>query len=137
MEEEIKMINVQELLDNYDEIINITMVNLYTLTKEKGSIIISDFNRKNRDHLFVIRVALMAKDVYGFPLKMRCGFWDWIILNWKMRKLSRFIPRDNVSLPVVNIPKLLEFMYPPIKEYMGENFKFEHIYNQFYKGDLD
>ena len=136
MKEEIKMINAQELIDNYDEIINITMVNLYTLTKEKGTIIISDFNRKNRDHLFVIRVALMAKDVYGFPLKMRCGFWDWIILNWKMRKLSRFIPRDNVSLPVVNIPKLLEFMYPPIKEYMGENFKFEHIYNHFYEGDL-
>ena len=134
--EEIKMIKVQELLDNYDEIINITMVNLYTLTKEKETIIISDFDRKNRDHLFVIRVALMAKDVYGFPLKMRCGFWDWIILNWKMRKLSRFIPRDNTSLPVVNIPKLLEFMYPPIKEYMGENFKFEHIYNQFYEGDL-
>ena len=134
--EEIKMIKAQELLDNYDEIINITMVNLYTLTKEKETIIISDFDRKNRDHLFVIRVALMAKDVYGFPLKMRCGFWDWIILNWKMRKLSRFIPRDNTSLPVVNIPKLLEFMYPPIKEYMGENFKFEHIYNQFYEGDL-
>lgn len=134
--EEIKMINDQELLDNYDEIINITMVNIYTLTKEKGTIIISDFDRKNKDHLFVIRVALMAKDVYGFPLKMRCGFWDWIILNWKMRKLSRFIPRDNVSLPVVNITKLLEFMYPPIKEYMGENFKFEHIYNQFYEGDL-
>ena len=134
--EEIKMANDQELLDNYDKIINITMVNLYTLTKEKGTIIISDFDRKNKDHLFVIRVALMAKDVYGFPLKMRCGFWDWIILNWKMRKLSRFIPRDNVSLPVVNITKLLEFMYPPIKEYMGENFKFEHIYNQFYEGDL-
>ena len=130
------MVNAQELLDNYDEIINITMVNIYTLTKEKGTIIISDFNRKNRDHLFIIRVALMAKDVYGFPLKMRCGFWDWIILNWKMRKLSRFIPRDNVSLPVVNITKLLEFMYPPIKEYMGESFKFEHIYNQFYEGDL-
>lgn len=134
--EEIKVINAQELLDNYDEIINITMVNLYTLSKEKETIIISDFDRKNRDHLFVIRVALMAKDVYGFQLKMRCGFWDWIILNWKMRKLSRFIPRDNASLPVVNIPKLLEFMYPPIKEYMGKNFKFEHIYNQFYEGDL-
>ena len=134
--EEIQMVNDQELLDNYDEIINITMVNIYTLTKEKGTIIISDFDRKNKDHLFVIRVALMAKDVYGFPLKMRCGFWDWIILNWKMRKLSCFIPRDNASSHVVNIPKLLEFMYPPIKKYMGENFKFEHIYNQFYEGDL-
>ena len=81
--EEIQMVNDQELLDNYDEIINITMVNIYTLTKEKGTIIISDFDRKNKDHLFVIRVALMAKDVYGFPLKMRCNFWNWIILTGK------------------------------------------------------
>ena len=134
--EDIKMISAEELFDKYDEIINITMVNLYTLTKEKGEIIVSDFDRKNRDHLFVIRVALMAKDIYGFPLKMRCGFWDWIALNWKMRKLSRFIPRDNQTLPVVNVEKLLEFMYPPIKEYMGENFKFEHIFNQFYGKDF-
>ena len=134
--EEIKTVNDQELLDKYDEIINITMVNLYTLTKEKKTIIISDFDRKNRDHLFVIRVALMARDVYGFQLKMRCSFWDWIILNWKMRKLSCFIPRDNASSHVVNIPKLLEFMYKKKKKYMGENFKFEHIYNQFYEGDL-
>ena len=63
--EENKKMNTNELLDKYDEIINITMVNLYTLTKEKGTIIISDFDRKNKDHLFVIRIALMAKDVYG------------------------------------------------------------------------
>ena len=134
--EDIKMISAEELFDKYDEIINITMVNLYTLTKDKGEIIISDFDRKNKDHLFVIRVALMAKDIYGFPLKISCGFWDWIVLNWKMCKLSRFIPRDNQTLPVVNVKKLLEFMYPPIKEYMGENFKFEHIFNQFYGKDF-
>ena len=52
--EDIKMIRAEELFDKYDEIINITMVNLYTLTKEKGEIIVSDFDRKNRDHLFVI-----------------------------------------------------------------------------------
>lgn len=135
--EDIKMISAEELFDKYDEIINITMVNLYTLTKEKGEIIISDFDRNNRDHLFVIRVALMAKDIYGFPLKMRSSFWNWIVLNWKMRKLSRIIPRDNQTLPVVNVEKLLEFMYPPIKEYMGKNFEFKHIYNQFYEGDLN
>ena len=31
--EDIKMISAEELFDKYDEIINITMVNLYTLTK--------------------------------------------------------------------------------------------------------
>ena len=134
--EDIKMIAAKELFDKYDEIINITMVNLYTLTKEKGEIILSDFDRKNKDHLFVIRVALMAKDVYGFPLKTRCSFWNWIILNWKMRKLSRRVPRHLEPGPTVNVSELIEFMYGPIREYMGENFEFNHIYNAFYKGEL-
>lgn len=129
-------IDTQELFNKYDEIINITMVNLYTLCKDTKTIVISGIDRKNKDHLFMLRVALLAKDIYNFPLKMRIGLWDWIVLNWRMRKLSRRIPRELESGPGVNVPELLEFMYPPIKSYMGEDFKFEHIYNQFYKGEL-
>lgn len=129
-------IDTQELFNKYDEIINITMVNLYTLCKDTKTIVISGIDRKNKDHLFMLRVALLAKDIYNFPLKMRIGLWDWIVLNWRMRKLSRRVPRELESGPGVNVPELLEFMYPPIKSYMGEDFKFEHIYNQFYKGEL-
>lgn len=129
-------IDTQELFNKYDEIINITMVNLYTLCKDTKTIVISGMDRKNKDHLFMLRVALLAKDIYNFPLKMRIGLWDWIVLNWRMRKLSRRVPRELESGPGVNVPELLEFMYPPIKSYMGEDFKFEHIYNQFYKGEL-
>lgn len=129
-------IDTQELFNKYDEIINITMVNLYTLCKDTKTIVISGIDKKNKDHLFMLRVALLAKDIYNFPLKMRIGLWDWIVLNWRMRKLSRRVPRELESGPGVNVPELLEFMYPPIKSYMGEDFKFEHIYNQFYKGEL-
>ena len=132
----IPIMNAQDLFNKYDEIINITMVNLYTLSKEKGVIVISDFDRKNRDHWYVLRIALMARDAYGFPIKFKGKFWDWVVMNWHVSKIARFIPRDNSTLPVVNVAKLLEFMYPPIKEYMGENFKFANIYSQFYKGDL-
>lgn len=135
--ENIKTIHAEELFNRYDEIINITMVNLYTLCKEDRTIVISNFNRKNKDHLFVLRVALMAKDIYNFPLELKCDFWNWLILNWKMRKLSRRIPRHTKQSNSVNVSQLLEFMYPPVREYMGEDFKFEHIYKQFYKGDLD
>lgn len=134
--EDIKMINAEELFNKYDEIINITMVNLYTLSKDKGEIILSDIDRNNKDHLFILRVALMAKDIYNFPLKLRTNFWNWLILNWRMRKLSRRVPRQKEVISAVNVPGLLEFMYEPIQSYMGENFKFEHIYNQFYKGEL-
>lgn len=133
---DIETIEAQELLDKYDEVINITMVNLYTLCKDTGTIVLSDLDRKNRDHLFILRVALMAKDVYGFPLKIRTGFWNWLVLNWKMRKLTHRVPRELEPGPSVSVPGMLEFMYPPVREYLGENFKFEHIYEQFYKGEL-
>lgn len=134
--DEIKTINAQELFDKYDEIINITMVNLYTLCKDTGTIVLSDLNRKNKDHLFILRVALLAKDIYNFPLKMRIGLWDWLVLNWKMRKLTHRVPRETAPGPSVNVPGLLEFMYPPIMNYMGEDFRFGYIYDQFYRGDL-
>ena len=131
------MKNIDELLDKYDEIINITMSNIYTLCKNDGEIIISNLDRKNKDHLFILRVALLAKDIFNFPLKIQTSWWNWLILNWKMRKISRRIPREKKKKPMVNTLELIEFMYPPIKEYMEEDFKFEHIYNQFYKGELD
>lgn len=134
--EEIKTLHDEELLNKYDEIINITMVNLYTLCKDTETIVISDLNRKDKDHLFILRVALMAKDIYNFPLKIRTDFWSWLVLNWRMRKISRRVPREIEPGFSVNVPGLLEFMYPPVRQYMGEDFKFEHIYNQFYKGEL-
>lgn len=135
--EEIKTVRAEELLNKYDEVINIIMVNLYTLSKNNERIVLSNLDRKNRDHLLILRVALMAKDIYNFPLSLRIGFWDSLILNWRMRKLSRRIPREKEPGGAISIPELLEFMYPPVKEYLGEHFEFSHIYNAFYRKELD
>ena len=135
--EDIKVINMEEVYNQYDEVINIIMVNLYTLSKDSPRIVLKGLNRKNRDHLLILRVALLAKDIYNFPLSLEIGFWDSLILNWKMRKLSRRIPREKEANNAINIPELLEFMYPPIKEYLGENFTFSQVYNTFYRKELD
>ena len=135
--EEVKTFSAEELLNKYDEVINIIMVNLYTLSKNSEKIVLSGIDRKNRDHLLVLRVALMAKDIYNFPLSLRIGFWDSLILNWKMRKLSRRIPRCKEVGGAIHVPELLEFMYIPIRQYLGEHFEFGNIYNAFYGKELD
>ena len=135
--EEIKTFSAEELLNKYDEVINIIMVNLYTLSKNSEKIVLSGIDRKNKDHLLVLRVALMAKDIYNFPLSLRIGFWDSLILNWKMRKLSRRIPRSKETGGAINVPELLEFMYIPIRQYLGEYFEFGNIYSAFYGKELD
>ena len=135
--EEIKTFSAEELLNKYDEVINIIMVNLYSFSKDKEKIILSEIDRKNKDHLLILRVALMAKDVYNFPLYLNTGRWNSFVLNWRMRKLSRRIPRTNETMGCISIPALLEFMYPPVKNYLGEAFEFANIYNTFYRKELD
>ena len=134
--EEIKTFSAEELLNKYDEVINIIMVNLYTLSKNDKEIVLSGIDRKNKDHLLVLRVALMAKDIYNFPLSLKIGFLDSLILNWKMRKLSRRIPRSKKIGGTLYVPELLEFMYIPIRQYLGEHFEFGNIYSAFYGKEL-
>ena len=71
--------------DRYDEIINITMVNLYSLSKARNEIVLTNIDRKNKNHLYLLRIALIAKDAFNFPLKIKTGFWNWLCLNWRMR----------------------------------------------------
>ena len=134
--DEIKMIHVEDLFGEYDKIVNIIMINLYSLSKEKGKIILSELDKNNRDHLLVLRVALMAKDIFNFPLSLNVNWWDSLVINWRARKLTRKIPRTKKTEGCVSVKALLEYMYPPIKQELGENFKFAHIYNSFYGKEL-
>jgi hypothetical protein len=126
----------EALYNKYDQAINITMVNIYSLTKEKGQIILENIDKNNKDHLLILRVAMIAKDVYNFQLKLKTGFWDWIALNWRMRKLSRFVPRERKSDANVDVKTLIDFMTPVLREAIEENFCFGNIYDAFYKGEL-
>lgn len=124
------------LYNLYDQAINALMINIYTLTKDKREIVLSDINPKDKNHLLILRVALIAKDVYDFPLKIKTNFWNWLALNWKMRKMSYHIPREKDQEENVNIEALIDFMTPALREVINEDFEFCHIYNAFYKGEL-
>ena len=124
------------LYDKYDQAINATMVNIYTLSKEKGKIILENIDRNNKNHLLILRVAIIAKDVYNFQLKLKTNFWNWVVLNWRMRKLSRFVRRERESDANVDVDALVNFMTPILKTAIEEDFNFSDIYNAFYKGEL-
>jgi hypothetical protein len=124
------------LYNLYDQAINALMINIYTLTKDRREIVLSDINRKDKNHLLILRVALIAKDIYDFPLKIKTNFWNWLALNWKMRKMSYHIPREKTQEENVNIKALIKFMTPALREVIDEDFEFGCIYNAFYKGEL-
>ena len=126
-----------ELFNKYDEAINSILVNLYTSSTRTNEIVLSNLDRKNKDHLLILRVALIGKDVFNRPLYLKTGFWNWFVLNWRMRKLTHRVPRAKEPKMSIDVSELLEFMYPAFKEYIGEDFTFADIYDEYYKGELD
>ena len=144
---ETKIIRASDLFREYDGLVGLTMLNLFSISKENKIIRLYHFDRKNREHLYILRIALMARDIYGFPLEVEGSWWDIFCLNWKIRKGFDKIKRYK---PVVGegeewlyhkgaicVPELLDLMRPDGISRIGENFTFANIYNQYYEGSCN
>ena len=144
---ETKIIRASDLFREYDGLVGLTMLNLFSISKENKIIRLYHFDRKNREHLYILRVALMARDIYGFPLEVEGSWWDIFCLNWKIRKgfdkIKRYKPvageGEEWLYPKGGtcVPELLDLMRPDGISRIGENFTFANIYNQYYEGSCN
>lgn len=134
----------EELLNKYDGIIQYCVYNIWEKSNYSEKIILTNIDRNNKEHLLILRLALIAKDIYNRPMYMKTGLWNWIVLNWRMRKLTMRVSRvkkDDVVHEFVDVNTLLEAIRQVVLEYLGEeyakNFSFADIYEAYYKGELD
>lgn len=123
----------------YDGLIGLTMLNIYQMSKDDKVIRLVGFDRKNKEHLFVLRVALLARDIYQMPLEIEGSWWNIFCLNWRLRrgfqKVNRYKhPFGIYHFGLVCVPELLALMNPDGKERLGENFSFADIYEAYYEG---
>lgn len=137
--------NNEELFREYDGLVGLTLLNIWGLSKKDKVIRLYRFDRKNKEHLFVLRVALMARDLYQFPIEVDCSWWDVFCLNWKNRKKFDKVKKykliwDNlnnkepINEPGVNVVMLLDFMRQDGLKRCGNNFSFSDIYEAYYEG---
>ena len=122
----------------YDGLIGLTFYNLSTMLKNDKMVLIN-FDRKNIEHLFILRVALMVRDIHNIELYLDCSNWQRFLLNWKMRKGFRKIRKINSKETVtqVDVVELLNLMRPDGIARLGENFSFTDIYKAYYEGSLN
>lgn len=131
--------NLQETLyREYDGLIGLTLLNIFLVAKDSEVIQLTDFDKKDINHLYVLRVALLARDIYGFPVEIKDSWWNVFCLNRKIKKnfgkIKRFKqPKDEP----ISIKHLLEIMKKDGILHIGENFTFADIYNQYYEGSLN
>lgn len=123
-----------ELYRKYDIVVSEILAEIINLSAEKKTIRLLEFNRKDKNHLLVLRMALMARDIYHFPVEVDCNWWDRLILNWKIRKKFKKINKvPDLCLNGVWVPHVLDL----IKIKTNFVFDFSDIYDLYYEGSLN
>lgn len=124
----------QEKIQHYDALINITIQNIYTISKSNNKIIVLGFDPCDEEHLFFIEVALMASDLFGMPVYIG-GLKNFLKLNWQIRKTHKPVKllTNKITGNPIEVPKILEFERPDGINNIHPNFTFAEIYTAFYK----
>ena len=128
----------ESLLREYDGLIGLTLLQIYKTSKDMGKIRLIDFNRHRKEHMYLLRVALIARDIYGMPIEIEGKWWDILRINWKIRKGFDKVSRAPYwAVNGIWVQDLLDLMRPVARERLGEKFTFGEIYDEYYKGSLD
>ena len=126
----------------YDSAVGLTMLRLCSAAKDEGVIRLVSFNPKNKEHLFLLRVAMLARDIYGIPIEVDGSRWSIFWLNQKIKKrfekIKRYSqPSDFYHFNVIWVPTFLDTIRNDIKEQFGDSLNFADIYNAYYEGSCD
>ena len=122
---------------NYDGMVATALETIWELSSEDGVIRLYRFDRKNKEHMCILRIALMARDLYQYPVEVDASWWEVLCLNHQLRKNFDKVKRyrlkvgenDNKS---VNVPMMIDGFRAIANEHFGcVNFK--EIYEAYYE----
>jgi hypothetical protein len=128
----------QEMYHKYDELVSLTLTNLRALTPTtEGKIKLLNFNRKDIEHIYMLRIALIARDVFDLPVEIDAPWWDVLWVNWHIRKKFGKIKRvkwsDETGIPTQIV---INHMRDGAKRDLGHDFNFADIYRVYYEGSI-
>ena len=131
------MFTKDEIYREYDQLIGLTMLEIIKASKDEGVIRLLNFNPVNKGHIYLLRIALFARDIYDMPIELDCDSWDVFRINWKIRKgFSKVKKARRFACKSVRSYALTEQIRNIGKERIGEHFLLEDIYNVYYKGSI-
>ena len=126
----------EEEYRHYDELIATTLENIYEMSKD-GVIRLYCFNAKDKEHMCILRIALIARDLFQFPIEIDASWWDVVCLNWKLRKNFDKVKRFKVklgkdALKGINVPMLIDKFHVIGRQYFG-GADFKDVYEAYYE----
>lgn len=127
----------EEIYRHYDTVIATVLENLYELSMKEKVIRLYRLDRKNLEHMCILRIALIARDLFEFPIEVDASWWDVICLNWQLRKNFNKVKwyklkMDGNDPKGINVLMLIDKFHDIIKNLFGD-FDFVDIYKAYYE----
>ena len=120
----------------YDEIVGITLVNLYSLAQDKEALVFKNFNPFDEEHLYVLAVAVNSLSIIGKPIRFNAPW-------YKRNHIAAIYNTDKVEWQKrgkggVDVEEMLNFMRPAAHNITGDKwFMFSDIYSAYYERKND
>ena len=123
-----------ELYRKYDLVISEILTELMKTVDERKILRLLFFNRKEKSNLLVLRVALMARDLYQVDVEIDCSFWDRLVINRKIRKVFGKVKKaPDYTARGAWVPDILKAVYVRTDRV----FDFGNIYSAYYEGSCN
>ena len=119
----------------YDTAVSKTLARLMDRGPYCDTILLRGFNRKNKEHLFILRIALMLRDLTETEVEIECSWWDSVVINWNIHKGFHKVKRMKPGIPGgFWVPDLVEIIETEIKNEYDFIVNLGTVYNIYYEG---
>lgn len=115
----------------YDELINKTSINIFTLSKDKSGIYLSNFNPSNKNHRYFLQVARTVNMITNKQIYLDMKLFPY--LKFKIFTKSKDVLRGKIENGI-NIDEVLSFMSDSLQI---DNSIFGKIYEEYWRKNND
>lgn len=124
----------KQILKAYNELVGITLTNLYTLSKDKQTLSLGRFDIEDPEHLYMMSVAVGSASIIGKEIRVDAGYFDRKKL-YKMYPCEKFNWKKRAKKKeCFNTNEVLDFMRPAGVDLTDDEiFYFGDIYRAFYE----
>ena len=119
-----------------DYMVNITFVNLASLSKNFNGIKLFGFDYSNKDHLFLLNVAYIYRRITGKNICISGHYFKtlkWNFIHRKKESRIYSLIRKNHNYKNIDVNEILSFMQPVLDENL-KGITYGDIYDEYYKG---
>lgn len=119
----------------YDMVVGETLAKIYENSKEEEIIRLFWFDRKKKEHWYLLRIALIARDIFQYPVVLQgISWWDQFRINRKLGKGFDRVKRDYPGvMKGISVPHMLDLIRAECEKKIDDEVNFVNIYEAYYE----